>query len=182
MPKEFCQNMVTDIEKNNSWEQHTWQNYGKLIDRKPKFPSEELDIAESFPNQNESIFPYLGEALKKYENTITENNSFNPYKANCGLHIACPVRFNRYNTHTLMLTHHDHIHSLFDGERKGIPVLSIVGLLNDDFEGGEFVFFDDYEVTLTTGDILIFPSVFMFPHRVQKIKKGKRYSFVSWAW
>jgi predicted 2-oxoglutarate/Fe(II)-dependent dioxygenase YbiX len=81
-----------------------------------------------------------------------------------------------------MKTHHDHIQSLFDGERKGIPVLSIVGLLNDDFDGGEFVFFDEHKVNLKKGDILIFPSIFIFPHRVAKVTKGTRYSFVSWAW
>jgi predicted 2-oxoglutarate/Fe(II)-dependent dioxygenase YbiX len=43
-------------------------------------------------------------------------------------------------------------------------------------------FFKDYEIKLNAGDILIFPSVFMFPHRVDKVSKGTRYSFVSWAW
>jgi predicted 2-oxoglutarate/Fe(II)-dependent dioxygenase YbiX len=33
----------------------------------------------------------------------------------------------------------------------------------------------------SSGDILLFPSNFMFPHEVKEITKGIRYSFVSWA-
>ena len=35
----------------------------------------------------------------------------------------------------IMRQHHDHIHNLFDGVYKGIPVFSIVGNLNEDYEG-----------------------------------------------
>ena len=81
-----------------------------------------------------------------------------------------------------MKIHYDHITSLFDGERRGIPVLSVVGLLNDNYQGGEFVLFKDHKIELKVGDILVFPSNFMYPHRVDQITKGTRYSFVSWAW
>ena len=35
---------------------------------------------------------------------------------------------------------------------------------------------------LNQGDVLIFPSNFLYPHKVNSIKKGTRYSFVSWVW
>jgi predicted 2-oxoglutarate/Fe(II)-dependent dioxygenase YbiX len=181
IPKEVCESMVRDIAANSPWEKHLWQNYG-VVKERPTFPPTELDVAESTPEQNQQLYPYIGESLKQYEEHIKSNNSFDEFVSNCGLHIACPVRFNRYNTNTLMKSHHDHIHSLFDGERKGIPTLSIVGLLNDNYEGGNFRFFKDYEIELQQGDILIFPSIFIFPHRVDKVTKGTRYSFVSWAW
>jgi hypothetical protein len=180
IPKEVCDATIKDI-SNNVWEKHLWQNYG-VVKERPTFPPSELDVAESTPEQNQLLYPYMGEALKQYEDRIISNNSFDDFISNCGLHIACPVRFNRYNTNTLMKSHHDHIHSLFDGERKGIPTLSIVGVLNDNYEGGNFLFFKDYEIKLNQGDILIFPSIFIFPHRVDKVTKGTRYSFVSWAW
>ena len=180
IPKEVCESMVRDIAVNSPWEKHLWQNYG-VVKERPTFPPTELDVAESTPEQNQQLYPYIGESLKQYEEHIKSNNSFDEFVSNCGLHIACPVRFNRYNTNTLMKSHHDHIHSLFDGERKGIPTLSIVGLLNDNYEGGNFRFFKDYEIELQRGDILIFPSIFIFPHRVDKVTKGTRYSFVSWA-
>ena len=36
-------------------------------------------------------------------------------------------------------------------------------------------------VPVETGDILLFPSNFMYPHEVRETTKGTRYSFVSWA-
>ena len=80
-----------------------------------------------------------------------------------------------------MSRHSDHIVSLFTGEQRGIPVLSIVGVLNDDYQGGEFIMFDDYEIKFKAGDVIIFPSIFLYPHKVKPVKKGIRYSFVSWC-
>ena len=45
------------------------------------------------------------------------------------------LRFNKYDETTQMKLHCDHIHSMFDGTRKGIPALSLLGCLNDDYEG-----------------------------------------------
>ena len=70
---------------------------------------------------------------------------------------------------------------MFDGERKGIPILSVLGVLNDDYEGGEFVLIDE-KIDLSKGDIIIFPSNFMYPHKVEPVTKGTRYSYISWIW
>ena len=61
-------------------------------------------------------------------------------------------------------------------------MLSIVGQLNEDFEGGEFVMWGDQVIPFEKGDIIIFPSNFMYPHRVEPVTKGERYSYVSWAY
>jgi len=81
-----------------------------------------------------------------------------------------------------MSKHCDHIHSLFTGNIRGIPILSIVGVLNDDYKGGEFIMFDNYEIKFKAGDLIIFPSIFLYPHLVKPVKKGIRYSFVSWCY
>ena len=92
------------------------------------------------------------------------------------------IRFNKYDVDTYMKLHADHIASLFDGQRRGIPILSVVGLLNDDFEGGEFVMWKNEKIQLKAGDLIIFPSNFLYPHLVAPITKGVRHSFVSWVW
>lgn len=92
------------------------------------------------------------------------------------------VRFNRYDVNTRMKLHCDHIHSMFDGERKGIPTLSILGALNDDYKGGDLIFWESKKIKLKAGQIMIFPSNFMYPHRVDEVTKGTRYSYVSWVW
>ena len=93
-----------------------------------------------------------------------------------------PPRFNKYDEDKKMALHCDHIHSMFDGERKGIPILSILGVLNDDYEGGQFVMFDDTKIKFDKGDVLVFPSLFLYPHKVEPVKSGTRYSYISWAW
>ena len=92
-----------------------------------------------------------------------------------------PPRFNKYDQDKKMALHCDHIHSMFDGERRGIPILSILGVLNDDYEGGEFIMFDDTEIKFDKGDVLVFPSLFLYPHKVEPVKSGTRYSYISWV-
>lgn len=54
-------------------------------------------------------------------------------------------------------------------------------VLNDDFEGGEFAFFDrGLKYKLGKGDVLMFPSNFMFPHEVMEVTKGTRYAVITW--
>ena len=81
-----------------------------------------------------------------------------------------------------MEEHWDSVYGLFEGERRGTPTLSIIGTLNDDYEGGEFIMFGDKKIDMKTGDLLIFPSTFLYPHKVNPVTKGSRYSYVSWTW
>jgi predicted 2-oxoglutarate/Fe(II)-dependent dioxygenase YbiX len=54
-------------------------------------------------------------------------------------------------------------------------------ILNDDFEGGEFAFFNKkLKYKLDKGDALLFPSNFMYPHEIMPVTKGIRYSIVTW--
>jgi predicted 2-oxoglutarate/Fe(II)-dependent dioxygenase YbiX len=54
-------------------------------------------------------------------------------------------------------------------------------ILNDDFEGGEFAFFNkELKYKLEKGDALLFPSNFMYPHEVLPVTKGTRYSIITW--
>ena len=92
------------------------------------------------------------------------------------------IRFNKYNLGTTMKSLIDHIRGLFQeapDRQKGIPILSIVGLLNDDFIGGEFILCGN-EIKLKKNSLLIWPANFMYPHEVAPIKEGTRYSFVAW--
>ena len=100
----------------------------------------------------------------------------------CGVNNRSVVRFNKNDTNTKMELNIDHMHSLFDGDRRGIPILSMMGVLNDDFEGGMFVFNEHKEVRLEKGDVLIFPSNFIYRHKVRLVTSGTRYSWMSWAY
>ena len=57
--------------------------------------------------------------------------------------------------------------------------LSMTILLNEDYEGGNFKFYDNEEDTIKgKGSVLVFPSYLQ--HCVEKITKGNRYSLVVW--
>lgn len=54
-------------------------------------------------------------------------------------------------------------------------------MLNDDYEGGEFAFFDrEIVIKGSKGSIVMFPSNFMFPHEVMPVTSGTRYSIITW--
>jgi prolyl 4-hydroxylase len=66
---------------------------------------------------------------------------------------------------------------------NGIPTrdISVVGYLNDDFQGGE-TFFDrqNLKVKPQAGSVLVFPSYYTHPHQSLPVIRGKKYSFTSW--
>jgi predicted 2-oxoglutarate/Fe(II)-dependent dioxygenase YbiX len=68
-----------------------------------------------------------------------------------------------------------------DAERKGIPVLTTLGIFNEDYEGGELIIADKH-IRTRGGDVLVWPSCFLYPHEIKKVTKGTRYSFVSWGY
>lgn len=102
-----------------------------------------------------------------------------------GINGGSSPRFNRYQVGEHMEKHVDHIYSCFDGNLKGIPVISIIGILNEDYEGGDLTFYlggEEYTPKLKTGDTLVFPSAFPWAHEVKPVTSGTRYTWVSWAW
>jgi predicted 2-oxoglutarate/Fe(II)-dependent dioxygenase YbiX len=63
--------------------------------------------------------------------------------------------------------------------------LSVILNLNDEYKGGDLIFTDQKEkevkrLKLGKGSIVFFPSNFMYPHGIQPITKGTRYSIVAW--
>ena len=63
--------------------------------------------------------------------------------------------------------------------------LSIIINLNDNYKGGDLVFTDQKykevkRLKLGKGSIVFFPSNFMYPHMIEPITKGTRYSIVAW--
>jgi predicted 2-oxoglutarate/Fe(II)-dependent dioxygenase YbiX len=53
--------------------------------------------------------------------------------------------------------------------------------LNDDYEGGEWGFFDrEMVIKAPKGSAVLFPSNFMYPHEIMPVTKGTRYSVITW--
>jgi predicted 2-oxoglutarate/Fe(II)-dependent dioxygenase YbiX len=73
-------------------------------------------------------------------------------------------------------------YSLHTDSYKDIPrSVSCSFNLNDDYEGGEFAFFGgEMMIRAPKGSAIVFPSNFMYPHEIMEVKKGTRYSIVTW--
>ena len=174
IPAELCESIIDECNK-KEWSKHEWHNY--VSGGKTSEETKELDVMRCTQEQQDKITPYLIEALEEYQVKYSwpGEKTQPPW-----LSKFSPIRFNKYEVGNTMRIHYDNIHSIFDGKMKGIPIVSIVGNLNEDYEGAEFVL-RDKEIKLKTGDILLFPSGIVYPHMVKETKKGIRYSFVSWA-
>ena len=173
--KEICQ-LLIDENNEKGWVKHAW--YNNQTDKKYSEETKELEVISCTREQQEKLTPAIINALGQYQDLC----SWKGKKTGSGkwLKQFSRIRFNKYDVGTMMRSHYDHIHNIFDGERKGVPIVSIVANLNEDYEGSEFVC-RDTKIKLKTGDILMFPSNFMYPHEVTECTKGTRYSFVSWA-
>ena len=174
IPVELCESLIEECNK-KEWKKHTWYDYEK--NQSGSMPEKELDVMPCTQEQQNKITPYLIKALEDYQikNSVSGDKTGTRW-----LTKFSPIRFNKYEVGTMMRKHYDHIHSIFDGKMKGVPIVSIVANLNEGYEGSEFMM-RGKEIKLKTGDILLFPSTFMYPHEVKEATKGTRYSFVSWA-
>jgi len=173
IPTSVCDDVLNIVSKKD-WQKHTW--YNKKTGSSVSEETKELDVQPTDQDLQDRLAPFIIEAVRQYNQEFAADGE----KTSQLVHQFSPCRFNRYEVGTIMRKHYDHIYSIFDGQRKGIPVLSILGLLNNDFEGGNFLV-RDQDFNLKKGDFIIFPSCFMYPHEVQEVTKGTRYSFISWA-
>jgi predicted 2-oxoglutarate/Fe(II)-dependent dioxygenase YbiX len=170
----LCKQTVLELDQPD-WVQHTFYNpnTGANVNQSG---SRELDVSWARNVSTKQILMQrVWDGYKQYIQDLNFSwfDSWQGYSE---------LRFNRYNEDRLMALHCDHIHSMFDGNIKGIPTMTFLLMLNDDFDGGEFIMFDDKEIKMKEGTAVIFPSNFLYPHFVKPVTRGVRYSCVSWAY
>lgn len=73
-----------------------------------------------------------------------------------------------------------------DGGKGFDRTLSSIIFLNNDYVGGDLCFEDNltkekFKIKPKPGSLIIWPSNFLFPHCVEPIQEGIRYSIVAWA-
>lgn len=167
---DLCRRTIEDLTRNGEWEQHEWQAYiggeGHILNG-----DNEPGTTTYVTNTNYEIIESLRDALMSYFIDI-DCSWFGSWQG------YSPPKYMRYEVGDFMSKHYDHIYELYG---SGAPVLSIIGSLNSDYEGGELVLFDDTRYHLRQGDVIIFPSTFLYPHQVYPVTKGVRHSFVSWT-
>ena len=189
---DFCEYALETLKK-SQWENHDFTGYEtndpehgfgweREVKSKPSGNAEPEFVGFKSPDWNKDHAHINNVIINDLSKALTEYVRSFGYKWFDGWNGYSVIKFLKYAESHQMAEHCDHISSLFDGNVKGIPMLSIVGQLNEDFEGGEFVMWGDQAIPFEAGDVIIFPSNFMYPHRVEPVTKGERYSYVSWAY
>ena len=173
LPSDLCDTVVTRLIDRNKWEDHGWYDAAtKTAHVKADFQTVKDEKCR------QKIFPYIRDLCLAYheEFYVKENTNSTIFWST-----TSSIKFNKYEVGESIQPHHDHIHDMFDGKIKGIPTTSIIGALNDDYDGGELMFWNEYVVPLKKGDVVAFPSVFLFPHEVTPVTSGTRFSWVTWC-
>tara|TARA_R100001509_G_scaffold13417_1_gene6919 strand:- start:597 stop:1169 length:573 start_codon:yes stop_codon:yes gene_type:complete len=172
--KDFCTSTIKELKK-IEWKKHYFYQYKGNRNRsyENEFDMGYLDSVIKTTLQNKLWYVIEKYITKDFKMCNSWWGGWTGYTE---------VRFNKYDLETKMKIHCDHIQSIFDGSLKGIPTLSIVGCLNEDYKGGDFIMWETEKIKIPEGAVLMFPSNFMYPHKVTPIIEGTRYSYVSWVY
>ena len=110
------------------------------------------------------IFASVGDAIRRYSEKFEH----------CRIEEDSGYELLRYETGQFYTQHTDSF--------KARPrAVSCSLALNDDYEGGEFGFFDrELVVRAPKGGAVLFPSNFMYPHEILPVTSGTRYSIITW--
>ena len=166
MDRDTCNKIINHFDKEAEWKQSTF-SAATVNTGSSKVSMEEYWIGSPLPYYKdiEKTFKFCVDDYIHFHDNIksTEYTDF---------------RINRYGEGGFMKSHIDNIHHSH-GQTFGYPQATVLLFLNENFEGGEFLVSEE-QPTIKTGEALIFPSNFMFPHEVKKITKGTRWSIVSW--
>lgn len=174
-------NFLTDQEcdllcQQDGWASHEWTDgKGKIVRR-----DEDLYILP-LDSKYQHIVERFGRPTLQYsKDTNACVTGLGPNIISSG----CQPRLNKYVNSQHMDPHSDLIRNICG---EGIPVLSTIVMLNDNYKGGELLFNlkpENKKVSykLNKGSIIIWPSTFLYEHEVTPVIEGERISMVTWFW
>ena len=159
VPSDICDMIVKYAEQFPS----RWEN-ATTIQESDKRVCESWNILTS-DSIDDIVYKYITEASSKFCNTFPHFN----LTQDTGYQILRYKPGGKYDYHTDQ-------HATYNRE------VTIILNLNDEYEGGNLCHIkDNHIMKMGRGDIIIFPSNFMYPHRITPITSGVRYSIVTWA-
>jgi hypothetical protein len=170
LSNELCDAILNEYSNENEW-QPTYVGNG-TVERAIRNTD---SIALSLPSiiqknplirktLDDEIFKCAGSAIQQYNNIFPEAM----IQQDSGYELL------RYKEEQFYIQHTDSF-------LKQPRAVSCSFALNDDYEGGEFAFWNrEKKVFLKKGSVLMFPSNFMYPHEIMPVTKGTRYSIVTW--
>lgn len=168
---DLCKKIVKEYEKSDLWApSRVGASNGGVVDQTIRnvdsIGMSHNNITEN-PNRkflDDEIFKSVNNAMIKYiekfpEARITKDSGYDLLRYKKG---------SFYTQHT-------------DSFTETMRTLSCSIALNNNFEGGEFAFFDRKIIKQPpVGSAIVFPSNFLYPHEIMPVTKGTRYSIITW--
>lgn len=168
VPEKECAKMIEACKESPFWKmsnvghevQQIYVTDSQVKSSDPKFDKLDIDVFQYASRAYRIYIETLSNRRSiKYVPEITEDEGYN---------------FLHYRKGSYFAEHCDDIPGLN-------RVLALTINLNEDYDGGLFKFFSgEFDIKLGTGDAVMFPSNFMFPHEVTEITRGERHSMVTW--
>ena len=167
-----CNNLIDEYEKKKilSYKESSFSPIeNKVLKSTGRFIS--LETQNTLYN---TVIEYYNKAIIEFVNFLDQKKSFNIQIYKQQLRHPHQIRIIKYNVGQSIHPHTDWDH---------FAHASITLNLNEDYEGGDFSFFNrKYQVKLKKGDAIVFPADYFWVHEILPITKGSRYSVNSFIW
>jgi predicted 2-oxoglutarate/Fe(II)-dependent dioxygenase YbiX len=171
LPDKLCNGILNEYENSNEWLDATVGNKGDINKKARNCTTIGMSLNSVIEkNQNvrkildNEIFECTKKAIEKYNKKFKQAHIFKDTGYNL-------LKYEKGGFYT------QHVDS-FTGDSKTI---SCSFILNSNFKGGEFSFFNNTLVyPLKKRSAIMFPSNFLYPHSVLPVTNGTRYSIVTW--
>lgn len=171
IPDELCDRIIQEFKNDPEWQSaRTGGGLDTTTRRCDAINMSESPIIASNPEVRKKIddelYEHVANILREYEKKFP--HLLLEIKEDSGYTLL------RYNTGDFYVEHTDSF-------KEQPRALSVTINLNDDYDGGEFAFFNREVVAkIPKGSAIVFPSNFMYPHEVMPVTKGTRYSIITW--
>lgn len=169
VPNELCDEVLDEYNNDKNWI-NTSVSGGTRRDIRR---CDAINLSESFiigknqdkrKNIDDRLFECAGRAIKQYNDKF----EFAKIQGDSGYILL------RYQEGEFYKEHTDHF-------LQNPRIVSCSLTLNDDFEGGDFGFFNrEMVLKPPKGSALMFPSNFLYPHEVMPVTRRVRYSIITW--
>lgn len=161
LPAHFCEDVINFVNSPTNasrWDQSDTVNYTEGVRTCTELVLKEYDYIDDI------IYFYVKKYIDEYANEVP----FFTCKKDSGYTVLRYGKGNEFKYHT---------DQCLEYNRASTMIIN----LNDDYVGGQLNFHNDlvsYE--LGKGDVVIFPSSYAYPHKINPISDGVRYSIVTW--
>jgi Rps23 Pro-64 3,4-dihydroxylase Tpa1-like proline 4-hydroxylase len=169
VPDELCNETLEEYKNDHNWVNTTTSGgLSRDIRRCDAINLSDEYVIQKNQEKRKSIdnklFECAGRSIKQYN----EKFQFAKIQGDSGYTLL------RYQEGEFYSEHTDHF-------LQQPRIVSCSFTLNDDFEGGEFAFFNrELVYKPPKGSALMFPSNFLYPHEVMPVTKRVRYSIITW--